>query len=317
MKKQILNKPYANPIIMPINASYEFTNAEKLYNLAKTLEEKIAALEEMIRHAPAHKGGENLRKELKSRLKRFTEKQEKAKSSGKTTRKSIKKEGYQCVLIGLPNSGKSSILARLTNAKPLISENLFSTRFPEIGTMFYQGVKAQIIDLPPIGSESFDIGIVNTADYILMVVEDVADIEKIQPFLKKTTGKTMILINKIDLLNEEELRKLNERIKSKRINAITISSKTGHNIETLKENIFQNMNAIRVYTKEPGKPPSRDPVVLPKNSTVKHVAESILKGFSQKIKETRITGPSSKFPNQRVGLNHILKDKDIVEFKTR
>ena len=302
---------------MPINASYEYTNAEKLYNQAKTLEEKITALEEMIRHAPAHKGGENLRAELRNRLKRFTEKQEKAKSSGKTTRKSVKKEGYQCVLIGFTNSGKSALLAKLTNAKPGISANPFTTREPEIGTMFYQGVKAQIVDLPSIGSGFFDIGTVNTADCILIVIETLADLEKILPLLNRTYGKRIIALNKSDLLSEEELRKLNEKIKSKRLNAIVLSAETGHNIESLKERIFQNMDSIRVYTKEPGKPASPDPVVLPKNSTVKDVAESILKGFSQKIKETRITGPSSKFPNQRVGLDHVLKDKDTVEFKTR
>ena len=53
------------------------------------------------------------------------------------------------------------------------------------------------------------------------------------------------------------------------------------------------------------------------NSTVKDVAEKILHGFSERVKETKITGPSSKFPNQKVGLQHQLKDLDVVEFRTR
>lgn len=302
---------------MPINASYEYTNAEKLYSQAKTLEEKIAALEEMIRHAPAHKGGENLRAELRNRLKRFTEKQEKAKSSGKTTRKSVKKEGYQCVLIGLPNSGKSSLLAKLTNAKPKISENVFTTKTPEIGTMFYQGIKAQIVDMPSIGSEFFDIGVVHTADCIIIVAESLADLDKISPFLARAAGKRLVVISKSDSLDATQTRKLQETIRSRKIPGILTSALFDQGIEQLKQKIFEYMEAIRVYTKEPGKPASPDPVVLPKNSTVKDVAESILKGFSQKIKETRVTGPSSKFPNQRVGLDHILKDKDVIEFKTK
>jgi len=302
---------------MTTNVSYEYTAAEKKYSLAKTLEEKIASIEEMIKHAPAHKGGENLRKELHNRLKRFAEKQEKAKSSGKTTRKSIKKEGYQCVLVGLPNSGKSSLLAKLTNAKPIIKSHPFSTKEPEVGTMDYDGIKAQIVDLPSIGSEFFDIGTIHTADCLIIVIENLADLEKTSPHIVKATGKQIIAINKSDLLSEEELRKLNERIKSKRLNAIIISSQTGYNLEALKERIFNYMDSIRIYTKEPGKLPSPDPITLPKNSTVRDVAESILKGFSQKVKEARVTGPSSKFPNQRVGLDHILKDKDIVEFKTK
>ena len=59
------------------------------------------------------------------------------------------------------------------------------------------------------------------------------------------------------------------------------------------------------------------PVILDKESTVKDVAEKIFHGFSEKIKETRITGPSSKFSNQIVGLKHKVKDLDVVEFKTR
>ena len=82
----------------------------------------------------------------------------------------------------------------------------------------------------------------------------------------------------------------------------------------LRDAIIEEMNVIRIYMKEPGKPASNIPLVMKANSTIKEAAESIYKGFSSKIKETRITGPSSKFPNQKVGLSHILKDKDIIEF---
>jgi ribosome-interacting GTPase 1 len=57
--------------------------------------------------------------------------------------------------------------------------------------------------------------------------------------------------------------------------------------------------------------------VLNENSTVKDVAEKIFHGLSRNVKETRVTGPSSKFPNQKVSLEHTLKDRDIVEFWLR
>ena len=96
-----------------------------------------------------------------------------------------------------------------------------------------------------------------------------------------------------------------------------VSALTGEGIDELKKKMFMEMGVIRVYTKEPGKQPAGDPVVLPKGSIVKDVAESILKGFSARVKETRVTGPSGKFPNQKVGLTHGVKDLDIVEFHTR
>ncbi len=98
---------------------------------------------------------------------------------------------------------------------------------------------------------------------------------------------------------------------------MVISAKTGENLNELKERIFADFNRIRVYTKEPGKNRSEKPVILDLNSTVKDIAEKILKGFSKKVMETRIWGPSSKFSGQKVGLNHVLKDMDVVEFKTR
>ena len=42
-----------------------------------------------------------------------------------------------------------------------------------------------------------------------------------------------------------------------------------------------------------------------------------LKGMSEKIKRARIWGPSSKFGGQVIGLDHVLKDKDIIEFQTK
>jgi uncharacterized protein len=299
---------------MPINANYQYLDAERKYANATTLDEKIQGLQEMIKTAPKHKGSENLLAELKTRLKKFLEKKEKNKSSGKSTLKTIKKEGFQCAIIGLPNVGKSTLLSKITNARPFIHNYAFSTKYPEIGTLDYQGIKAQIIDLPSIGSDYFDIGISNTADLLIIVIEDLKELEKIEPFLEKSSKNKIIAINKIDLLDFNQQRKLQETIKSKKLPAVPISATKETNLIILKEKIIEKMNVIRVYLKEPSKPPTKIPMVLPYSSNVKNVAERIYKGFSSKIKETRVTGPSSKFPNQKVGLSHILKDKDIVEF---
>ena len=133
----------------------------------------------------------------------------------------------------------------------------------------------------------------------------------------KNPNTKITIINKSDTLAENQKRKLEATLKSKRINGNLVSTITNEGINELKQKILEAMKVIRIYTKEPGKPKSPRPVVLPKNSTVKDVAESIHKGFSKTIKETRLTGPSSKFPNQRVGRSHILKDLDVIEFHTR
>ena len=117
--------------------------------------------------------------------------------------------------------------------------------------------------------------------------------------------------------NENELRKISARLQSKKYNYAIINLGTREGMEGLKSKILQNSSKIRVYTKESGKNKSERPIVLEQDSTVKNVAEKILKGFSDKVRETKILGPSSKFAGQKVGLNHKLKDLDVVEFKTR
>ncbi len=62
---------------MPINAHPEYLQAEKEYHQAQTPKEQIEKLKKMISHAPSHKGAENLRAQLKTRLKKFLEKEEK------------------------------------------------------------------------------------------------------------------------------------------------------------------------------------------------------------------------------------------------
>lgn len=300
---------------MPINASHEYIAAEKKYLAAQGLEEKIMCLEGLIRVAPKHKSSENLLAGLKTRLKKFRGQLEKSKKTGKG-RKGIRKEGYQVALVGKTNSGKSLLLSKLTHAKPVVSEYEFTTKEPDLGTMNFEGVKAQIVDLPGVESKDFDYNVVNNADCLLIVVESIEGIKENEGFLDRAVGKRLFVFNKIDYLSENGKRKLEQQIRAKRIrDYILVSAKSGEGINDLKKKIFEGMGVIRVFTKEPGKEKNKDPVVLSEGSTIKDVAETIYKGFSRQVKETRLTGPSGKFSNQRVGMKHKVKDMDVVEFR--
>ena len=299
------------------NQSPFYKKAEAKFLGAQTDEEKLEALGEMIKECPKHKSSENMLANLKTRRKKLLRQLEKSKKAG-STQKGIKKESMQIVIKGQTNTGKSSILSLLTNAQPKISENKFTTTQPIIGMINIETINMQLIENPSINSNYYDKGLQNSADVLLIIVDNFEDIKTIEKLIKKTKAKKLIVFNKIDQLNEDEKRKIFARLQSKKYNFVLISAKTKEGIKELKSKIFQSFDKIRVYTKEPNKKEkSPKPIILKQNSIVKDVAEKILKGFSKKIKQTKIWGPSSKFPGQIVGLKHKLKDLDVVEFKTR
>lgn len=302
---------------MPINAHPDYIAAEGEYYKAQTLEEQIEKLKKMISLAPGHKGAENLRAQLRTRLKKLLEKKIKDKKAGKGSKRGIKKEDMQGVLVGLTNTGKSSLLKILTNATPKISEFEFTTKSPIIGVLETHGVQIQLIENPSIDSEEYDKGLTNSADTLILVINKIDEIEKIEKHLTKTNAKRIICHTKSDLLEKEQKRKLSATLQSKKYNFVLVSSIVPEGIEELKEKIFDSFNNLRVYTKEPNKPASNRPMIMKPHSTVKDAAEKILTGFSKRVLQTKIWGPSSKFPGQIVGLKHKLKDQDIVEFKTK
>lgn len=305
---------------MPVNAHPDYIYAEKEFLNAQNDEDKLRAMEKMISLVPKHKGAENLRAQLKLRYKKLKEKIASEKRAKKSSRQGtgIKKEDMQAAIIGKTGTGKSSLISLLTNAKPEIADYDFTTKVPVVGMMDYNGIGIQLIEVPAVGSEYYDRGIVNSADSLLILITDLSQLLEIEKQLEKFTGKKIIVFNKSDLLSENEKRKISATLASRKYNFVLISVKTKEGIEQLKEQLFQSFRKIRVYTKQPEeKEKARKPLILPPNSVVKDVSEKILKGFSSRVLQTRIWGPSSKYPGQVVGLQHEVKDMDIVEFKTK
>jgi len=302
------------------NQSPFYQKAEQNFLNSTEPEEKLKYLEEMIKECPKHKSSEKMLSNLKNRYRKLKESLEKQKKSGKSSKNSIKKSDMQICIAGFPNTGKSSIFEMLTNQKEksTIAPHAFSTYEPVLGTTNIEDIQIQTIDMPPFPNH--DKSTLNTTDTILLVVDNLEQIKNSEKFIRKDLKK-IILFNKTDLLNQNEKRKLEETLKSKFKNYDynLISNKFPQEITKIKDKllkIFLPNKFIRIYTKEPKKQASKEPMILKNNSSVSNVAEKILKGMSKKIKTTKIWGPSSKFSGQVVGLEHILKDKDIIEFQT-
>ena len=96
--------------------------------------------------------------------------------------------------------------------------------------------------------------------------------------------------------------------------AVSLLAKTPQEFE---EKIWNSLDIIKVYTKQPGKEKDYPPVALKKGSTIQDLAEIVHKDFVKNFKYARVTGKSVKFENMRCGLDHVLFDEDIVEFHTK
>ncbi len=249
---------------MPVNAHPEYLAAEKEYYKAENDEERLIALEKMISVLPSHKGAENLRAQIRLRYKKLKEKLENEKKSKKVSKRiNIKKEDLQAVIIGKTGVGKSSFLKSVTNASPLIGDYGFVTKEPIVGMMDYKRVLIQLIEIPAIGSENYDKGLVNSADVILVFIDNLKDLEEINKVLEKNQNKKLIIFTKIDKLEENEKRRIYSYLSSKRYNFLMISNETKENIEELKERLFQSFDKIRIYTKHPEEKEKSDkPIIL-------------------------------------------------------
>ena len=171
---------------MASNKSPFYKRAEQEFNEAKTDEERIACLEIMMKECPKQKSSENMLKNLTTRLTKLKKGVEKRKKSGKSSQVGIKKADMQCTLLGFPNTGKTTIFNILTNKKPKAktSPHPYTTYTTQLGTFKYDNTQIQIIDDAPIPNH--DKSLVNSTDTLLIVIDNINQIEKLEKHIWKS-----------------------------------------------------------------------------------------------------------------------------------
>lgn len=118
------------------------------------------------------------------------------------------------------------------------------------------------------------------------------------------------VLNKIDTITIEELDLL-----SKVPHYVPVCAHLEWNFDDLLEKIWLYLNMFRIYTKPKGQIPDYDaPVVVPRDkNTVEHFCLRIHKSLVQQFKYAWVWGTSVKHNPQKVGLDHVLNDEDVVQ----
>ncbi len=327
---------------MPANLTPQYLRAEEKYKKARDDAEKLEALKEMLALIPKHKGTEKLQADIKRKIANLRESLKSKKNIKRSDLSRIPKEGAARIsLVGFPNSGKSSFLNLVTKAKSKVAPFPFSTRVPEVGMMNWGGIQFQIIDLPPLSTEyvePFVFNLIRSSDFLLIFVdlstlapmEDIevlCDILKDKKILLKKEDvqefgdnflyiKSLFLLNKVDIEEGEESAEVVEEFfrESFEFYRISLHEFKIDYKEFIGKRIFESLDLIRVFTKEPGRKlvESDPPFVLKRGDNVGDLCLKIHKEIFEKFKFARVWG-NPPYDGIKVTKDFLLEDGMIVE----
>ncbi len=319
---------------MPANLPRIFHKKEEKLRFAESPEEKISILKEMLAVMPKHKGTDNLRAELNSKIAKLKKEALKKPKVYRHDIYTVEKDGIgQVIIMGPPNSGKSTILSKLTNAKPHIAPYPYTTKKPDVGMIEYENVKIQFVDTPPL-CENFHppwlLAMGRSSDLLIGVIDGSINVKGEMEQLLKLLEEGNIFIQSRNFYKGEELMPKPGFIMVTRPEKNSLSDLKREyedrldfvefpldmNVDSLKKRIYEALGVIRIYTKPPGKEVDfSEPIVLEKGATVLDSAYEIHKDFAERMKYTRLWRGDE--PSRQIGADQNLQEGDIVEFHSR
>ena len=323
---------------MPANLPPDYYAAESAFRAATTPQARLEALERMLAVMPHHKGTDHLRAELRARLAKVGQELSRQHAGSHADLYAVHREGVgQVVLVGLPNSGKSSLLQALTGASARVGEYPFTTQLPQPAMMPFEDIQVQLVDLPavsPGATPTWLRGLVPGADLLLLLVDldtdPTADFESALSELAslhvsvRAPGRaigeqqslearpTLVVGTKLDLAAADDGAELLRLELQERLPLLLTSAQSGAGLDALRRRVVEALDVVRVYAKPPGRPPDLSrPFVLPRGATVEDLADAVHHELRQKLVYA-VRWPTGSAP-LRVAHAYELHDGDIIE----
>lgn len=350
--------------------------------------DKLKELEDELARTQKNKATEYHIGILKSKIAHLKREQAAPKKTGKQTGGfDVKKSGDSTVVfIGLPSTGKSTLLNAITGAKSKTASYAFTTLTCIPGTLHYKGATIQLLDLPGIiagakegtGRGKEVLAVARNADLVLLtldvfdplyrprLVEELNGIgirldqsppnihmhqtlrgglninytikpthlnnrmihgilaehgihnanvtirqdATVDQFIDVIVGTrkylpSLTVVNKTDLVKPEFLKSIKYLF-------VPTSAEKNEGIDELKDAIWDKLQLIRVYTKTRLVESDGVPMMMRTGCTIAELCDKLHRELKTLFKYAQVWGPSAKFPGQKVGLTHVIKDGDTI-----
>jgi len=160
-------------------------------------------------------------------------------------------------IIGLPNAGKSSLLAAITNANPKIANYKFTTLNPNLGVATYDNKEITLADIPGLiegAHTGVGLGIkflkhterCKTLLHMIDITEE--NLERSYNQIKKELGsyskellkkKEIIVLNKVDLLDKKTVEEIIKKFsKNKKCEVVSLSTFSKNSVTKIKTKLL-------------------------------------------------------------------------------
>ena len=166
-------------------------------------------------------------------------------------------------LLGMPNAGKSTLISRISSAKPKIADYPFTTLIPNLGVVKKRSGDGYVVaDIPGLiegASEGVGLGFdflrhVERCRFLLHVIDSTEEnpfenYKKINLELAKHSEHLanlyqIVVLNKIDAIDGDRKNKLLNQFKAVASDVFEISAVTGENVERLLDFVGDKVDEI-------------------------------------------------------------------------
>lgn len=321
-------------LAMPTNVTPEYRKAEERFRNARTTEEKIVRLEDMIALLPKHKGTEHLHADLKRRLSKLKDQEERTTRAGGGHEARIERSGAaQIVVIGAPNSGKSSLVASLTNAPIEVGDYPFTTTQMLPGMLDHAGVQIQLVDTPPVTQDFMPVhlfGLIRSADAVLLTLDLSNDslVEDFRAVVEAFSSRNVrfvqermndhdavysrVIGTKADAVDAAVRMELFREAEGAQWDTYEFSILDDRRLDDFPAMLFDWLGIVRVYTKAPTeKEPTGRPFALFEGQDVEDLCRHIHQDLAERFHYARMWRGSDT--PITVSKTEVLRDGDVLE----